>query len=134
MPVSFALRLSSRLAIPAAFASGIAALPGEEIRSPDGNLVAHLELTDGAPSLQVNYKGKVFLERSPLGLETSVGSFASGLAATDSKVREINEAYVLPHGKVHDVNYRANELTCRLTNSGNGILEILVRTSDHDVA
>lgn len=100
-----------------AFACGGAALSGEEIRSPDGRLVTLLELTNGAPSLEVKYNGRAFLERSPLGLETSVGSCTSGLTATDSKVREINETYALPHGKVHEVNYRANELTCRFTNS-----------------
>ena len=110
------------------------ALSAEQIYGPDSHLVASLELKDGVPFLGVTYKGRVFLEPSPLGLETSDGNLASGLAEAGSSTRSIDESYTLPHGKVRDVRHRANELTARFTNGAKGALEIIVRVGDHDVA
>ena len=110
------------------------ALPAEEIHGPDSHLVASLELKEGVPFLGVTYKGKVFLEPSPLGLETSIGNLASGLSEAGSTMRSVDESYTLPHGKVRDVRHRANELTARFTNDAKGALEIIIRVGDHDVA
>lgn len=110
------------------------ALSAEQIHGPDSHLVASLELKDGVPFLGVTYKGKVFLEPSPLGLETSIGNPASALSEAGSYTRSIDESYTLPHGKVRDVHHRANELTARFTNGAKGALEIMVRVGDHDVA
>ncbi|MES2923295.1 MAG: glycoside hydrolase family 97 catalytic domain-containing protein [Verrucomicrobiota bacterium] len=118
----------------AVFACGCMALSAEQIYSPDSHLAAKLELKDGVPFLGVTYKGKVFLEPSPLGLETSIGNLASGLSEAGSSTRSIDETYTLPHGKVRDVRHRANELTARFTNGTKGALEIIVRVADHDVA
>ncbi len=110
------------------------AVSAEEIRSPDGDLMANLELKDGAPFLDVKYKGKVFLEPSPLGLETSLGSFSRDLKTSGSETRKLHERYTLPHGKVRDVRYQANELVARFTNDQNAALEIIIRAGNRDVA
>jgi hypothetical protein len=125
---------SLRLGIAALMLGTCVVAPAQEVRSPDENLMVQLTLTNGAPVYQVNYKGKTFLEPSPLGLETSLGSLASGLGAAGSQVRALDETYSLPHGKVGQVHYRANELTSRFTNAHNDALEILFRVSDRDVA
>lgn len=130
--MSFLPCLSS--VVSAAFACGCMALSAEQIHGPDSRLVASLELKDGVPFLGVTYKGKVFLEPSPLGLETSIGNLASGLSGAGSITRSIDESYTLPHGKVRDVSHRANELTARFTNGAKGALEIIVRAGVHDVA
>jgi hypothetical protein len=109
-------------------------LSAQEVGSPDGSLVVKLALTNGAPVFAVTYKGKTFLEPSPLGLETSIGNFTSGLSAAGSQSKTIDETYTLPHGKVREVHYRANELTSVFTNAQKGSLEIIFRVSDHDVA
>lgn len=109
-------------------------LSAQEVRSPDGNLAVHVVQTNGAATYEVTYKGKSFLEASPLGLESSVGSFVTGLGAAGSQVKALEENYTLPHGKVREVHYRANELTCQFTNAQKGLLEVIFRVSDRDVA
>lgn len=111
-----------------------ATLPAQPVSSPDGNLVVQLHLTNGAPVYEVTYKGRTFLKPSPLGLETSIGSFTTNLNAAGSQVKPLDEIYHLPHGKVSQVHYRANELTSRFTNAQNDALEIILRVSDRDVA
>ncbi len=113
---------------------GCMMLSAERIYGPDTQLFASLELKDGVPFLGVIYKGKVFLDPSPLGLETSIGSLASGLSDAGSITRSIDESYTLPHGKVRGVRHRANELTARFTNNAKEVLEIIVRAGNHDVA
>lgn len=115
------------------FAGGIAAV-GDEVKSPDGAIVVTVELQDGKPTYAVTLKGKTVLEPSPLGLETSIGSFASDLRSDGSERKAIDQHYALPHGKTRDVHYRANELTCRYGNAAKDTLDVVFRVSDRDVA
>ena len=108
--------------------------PAQTVASPNGKVIVTVTLIDGRPGYAVTYQGKSFLESSPLGLESSIGSFASGLAAAGSQVKPLDESYTLPHGKVREVHYRANELTCRFTNPQRDSLEVIFRVSDRDVA
>ncbi len=106
----------------------------QELKSPDGALAVRLTLDAGALSYRIDHQGKPILEASPLGLETSLGSFATGLTAASSTTAAIDERYTLPHGKTRDVHYRANELTARFTNANGDQLEVIFRVSDRDVA
>jgi hypothetical protein len=114
-----------------AFALGLNA---QEIRSPDGAITARLHLDSGVLSYDVSLRGRPVLEPSPLGLETSLGSFATGLSAAGAETRRISERYRLPHGKVRDVRYEANELDARFTNQHGHRLDVIFRVSDRDVA
>lgn len=109
-------------------------LRAEKVQSPDGSIEVEFNLESGKPYYEVSLKDKTVLESSPLGLETSIGSFAEGLKLEDTSVRTIEEDYVLPHGKVREVHYEANELTVRLTNGNNDTLETVFRVSNRDVA
>ncbi len=109
-------------------------LRAQQIASPDGTLAVALTLEAGALSYQVTHEGRTILEPSPLGLETSIGSFAEGLKPGEVSTAKIDERYTLPHGKVRDVHYRANELTARFTNVNGDHLEVIFRVSDRDVA
>lgn len=109
-------------------------LRAQEIRSPDGAIAVMLTLDAGALSYQVAHQGRAVLEASPLGLETSIGSFATGLKADGIATAKLDQRYTLPHGKVRDVHYVANELTARFTNENGDLLEVIFRVSDRDVA
>lgn len=109
-------------------------LPAQEVTSPDGALAVKLSLEGGALTYRVTRGGHVMLEPSPLGLETTIGSFATGLKADGSSTAKIDERYTLPHGKVRDVHYLANELTARFTTAEGHSLEVIFRVSDRDVA
>ncbi len=109
-------------------------LPAQEVSSPDGAISVALALESGALSYRVTLHGHPILEPSPLGLETSLGSLAAGLTAAGTDSRRIDEHYTLPHGKVHDVHYEANELIARFTNQDTDVLEVIFRVSNRDVA
>jgi len=109
-------------------------LSAEQVAGPDGNVVVSVTLSNGVPSYAVTYKDHPFLEPSPLGLETSIGDFTAGLGAAGFETKPLEETYALPHGKVSQVHYTANEMTCRFTNAQKGVLEVLFRVSDRDVA
>jgi hypothetical protein len=122
---------------PALLLSGLlasAALHGQELASPDGAITVRLALEGGQLTYGIVRQGHVVLETSPLGLVTSIGSFASGLKAAGSTTARIDERYTLPHGKVRDVHYQANELIARFTNEGGDRLEVIFRASNRDVA
>ncbi len=109
-------------------------LHAQEASSPDGTIAARLQIVDGALSYDVSLRGRTVLEPSPLGLETSLGSFSGGLKPEGTERRKIDERYTLPHGKVRDVHYEANELTARFSNGQGHQLEVIFRVSNRDVA
>ena len=47
--------------------------------SPDGKIVVVVSDTDGTPDYTVTYDGNAFILSSPLGLNTSLGDFTSGM-------------------------------------------------------
>ena len=124
---------SARFALAFALAATLS-LPAQQITSPDGTIAVQLSLDAGALTYQVTRAGREILEPSPLGLETSLGSFATGLKADGAATAKLDERYTLPHGKVRDVHYVANELTARFTNASGDRLEVVFRVSDRDVA
>ena len=109
-------------------------LSAREIQSPDGALSVTIALEEGVPFYEVRHRGAVAIERSSLGLETSIGSFATGLRETGSETRRIDERYELPHGKTRQIHYQANELATRFANAQGDTLEVVFRVSDRDVA
>ncbi len=122
------------LPLTAALAVSACNLSALELKSPAGDLRVSLDLEDGALSYDVHFKDTVVLEGSPLGLETSIGSFSSGLEATGSEARRIEESYELPHGKVRHVDYLANEMTASYRNEQGDLIDVVFRVSDNDVA
>lgn len=119
----------------AAFALAVVpALRAQHVTSPDGSISVELRLDAGTLSYRVAVEGQIVLEPSPLGLETSIGSFAAGLKAGEVSTGKIDERYTLPHGKVRDVHYRANELTAGFANEHGDKVEVVFRVSDRDVA
>ncbi|PRO73813.1 hypothetical protein C6Y40_09455 [Alteromonas alba] len=57
----------------------------ETIKGPDKHLAVSLSLSEGKPHYSVTYKGEVFLESSPLGLNSSIGDFSQNLTYIDSE-------------------------------------------------
>jgi hypothetical protein len=109
-------------------------LHAQNVKSPDGAIVVKITLESGRLSYEITNKNKPVLESSPLGLETNIGSFATGLKSDGVKTAQIDEKYTLPHGKTRDVQYRANEMTARFINEKNDSLQVIFRVSDRDVA
>ncbi len=104
------------------------------LKSPDGIIDVKIELTDGKPFYSIQYGSEIFLEPSPLGLQTSIGDFTKELVYASSETKTINTQYTLSKAKVSHVNYQANELVCKFTNLAKDTLSVVFRVSNNDVA
>ena len=104
------------------------------VKSPDKRLVLTVELNRGTPFYSIKYAGHYFLDKSPLGLISSVGSFTNHLRLVGTTVRTIRENYTLDRSKVNKVCYLAKELSCSLVNAADDSIRIVFRVGNHDVA
>ncbi len=105
------------------------------VSSPNAKLSVSLTITDGKPSYSVSYKGKQFLQPSPLGLKTNAGDFSSGLELKD-KVNQkiIDETYELANIKQSKVHYVANEAIFSFVKDNKAAIDVIFRVSNNDVA
>lgn len=92
-------------------------VPGMELKSPDGHLVASFALADGGvPTYSLKYKGKDVIKTSKLGLELKDGkSLMNGFAVTDTKTSTFNETWKPVWGEVKEIVNHYNELAVTLT-------------------
>ena len=80
------------------------------IVSPDRNLQVSVFLKEGTLNYNVNYKGKVILEDSPLGMITNVSDFSKDLVFVEKREQVVNKTYNEPKIKKSRVEYLANEV------------------------
>ncbi|MGA9326774.1 MAG: glycoside hydrolase family 97 catalytic domain-containing protein [Salegentibacter sp.] len=107
----------------------------ETVKSPGNHLAVEIHLDEqGELFYNIRYDDQVFLEDSPLGLESSIGDFSEDLKFISSEQHHISENYELNHAKVSKVDYEANELVSSFSNEANDTLEVVFRLSDRDVA
>ena len=111
-----------------------ALLSAQEVNSPDGLLKVNLQNDNGKLSYSVAYNEIIMLERSPLGLETNIGSFSKDLIHVEDIKRNINDTYSLSHAKVSRVHYQANELISTYTNPASDTLQVIFRVANNDIS
>ena len=109
-------------------------LYGQDIQSPDGLLKVILKSESEKTTYVVTYKNKTILEKSPLGLESTIGDFSTGLTFLSESKKQIEENYYLPNGKTSRIHYLANELTVSYLNKNKDTLQVLFRVSNNDIA
>ncbi|MBN2164768.1 MAG: glycoside hydrolase family 97 protein [Marinilabiliaceae bacterium] len=105
-----------------------------EIKSPDSKLQVFLNNDGGKLFYSVKYEDKLMLEDSPLGLLTSIGDYSSALEITSTNENKIEEIYSVDRIKESTSHYEANEFIMTLSNSKKGIIEVVFRISDNDIA
>ncbi|WP_417885485.1 glycoside hydrolase family 97 catalytic domain-containing protein [Zunongwangia sp.] len=103
------------------------------LHSPD-KLIAVKLFTNATPSYSVKLGNEDFLEKSVLGLKSSIGDFSKGLKFINSNTSQIDTLYSLKKAKTSKVHYVANQLTATFINSKKDTLKILFRVSNTDVA
>lgn len=104
------------------------------VYGPDSLLKVEISVDGGRPSYTVKYKGKTFLEKSPLGFTADVGDFSRGMTYSGCKTRSISESYTLDRIKQSSVSYEANELKVALMNEDGKPVDVTFRVSANDVA
>ena len=103
--------------------------------SPDGHIQVVVSDEGGKPSYQVLYDGTVFLEPSPLGLETNIGDFTQDMSLGGTyKADTVCDTYTLPTIKQSRVDYKAVEVVCPFMQQGKKVCDVVFRVSNRDVA
>lgn len=96
----------------------------KEVLSPDGRLKVIVSDEGGIPSYQVFYDGVTFIEKSPLGMKTTIGDFTSSLSlGSEIKETSIRKNYRLPNIKKVRWSMRLNQWSFHLQKKG----ELLLR-------
>lgn len=82
----------------------------KKVLSPDGRLKVVVSDEGGIPSYQVFYDGVTFIEKSPLGMKTTIGDFTSSLSlGSEIKETSIRKNYRLPNIKKVRWSMRLNQ-------------------------
>jgi hypothetical protein len=107
----------------------------QSVSSPSGKTVVEITDNGGRPAYSVIHGGKKFLLPSPLGLNTNIGDFTSGMAMSGaSETEHIKGHYSLPNIKKREVDYDANRKTVRFSKDGKDIYEVIFHVDDNNVA
>lgn len=104
--------------------------------SPDGKIVVTVSDTDGTPDYSVTYDGNAFILSSPLGLNTSMGDYTSGMTLLPEKEAPelVEEQYSVRTIKQNKVDYKATEAIFTFAKDERTIYDVIFRVSDRDVA
>jgi len=107
-----------------------------KLASPDGRIEVTVSDSDGTPDYSVTYDGNVFILPSPLGLNTSMGEYMSGMTMLPEKEapRLIEEQYSLKTIKQSQVDYKAVEAVFTFAKDERPVYDVIFRVSDRDVA
>jgi alpha-glucosidase len=115
----------------------VAAQKNVTLKSPDGNIRFGFTLTKEKPLYQVNYKGKMLINNSGLGLMfKDSGNFATDLKILKPIYKTGNEQYDLVVGKTKHVISSYQEVTIPLVENSapKRIINIVVRVFNDGVA
>lgn len=104
-----------------------------EVKSPDEKLEVQLSLESGQLYYKVFYNSAQFIEKSPLGLQTSLSDFSKNLEYLTSTTNSIKSSYQLKKAKVGKVNYHAKALSSIFTNARQDTLLVHFRVGNHDI-
>lgn len=107
----------------------------DTLLSPDGKLCVTVTDEGGTPAYRVDYEGVPFLLPSPLGVETDLGDFTTGMCLAEaSGTKAVAETYELHNIKQSHVDYRANQRVFSFAKDGKTAYDVEFRVSDRDVA
>lgn len=125
-----------KLLFPLSLILGMNVAQAEDVKiySPDSLLQVTVSENGGSPVYSIMYNGKQMLEDSPLGLHTNIGDFSKGLSLKVSAPVVVEDCYSLKTIKSSHVHYKANEVTCTLTDAKRRPLNVVFRVSNNDVA
>lgn len=104
------------------------------IASPDKNLQVSVFLREGILNYNVNYKGKIILEDSPLGMITNVSDFSKNLVFVERREEVVHKIYSEPKIKRSRVEYLANEVVSTYQTPREEKITLIIRVSNNDIA
>lgn len=92
---------------------------GADLSSPNGIVTVHADVIDGVPTYSVDYKGKVVIKPSTLGLELADGpDMTGGFKLIETKTSCFDENWTPVWGENSTIRNNYNELLLRLDQPG----------------
>ena len=104
------------------------------VSSPDGNLVVTVNCQNGVVSYSASFYNKTVIERSALGLKTSVGDFTQSLQLLDHETTAIHQKYQMRGTKAAENDYQGNRLTLNFRDRDGLGFGIIFQVSNNDIA
>jgi len=91
-------------------------LKAETIKSPNGKMALNVELKNGVPVYQLDYKNQPVIKESKLGLELKDGkNLTEGFELTKKETSSFDESWTPVWGEVKTIRNNYNELAVTLT-------------------
>lgn len=94
-----------------------------EVKSPDGKVALNFELKDGVPTYSLDYKDKIVINPSKLGLElVNNTNLMDGFELVSTKESTFDETWQPVWGETRDIRNHYNELLAELRQTATGRL------------
>ena len=105
-----------------------------KVSSPDGRLVVNVSCEGGRLYYDATLDGQRMLEKSALGLKTSIGDFSRDLAILTSHLSPLTSSYSMRGTKASSHAYKATKAVIDIENKDHQRFSIIFQVSDNDIA
>jgi alpha-glucosidase len=128
------------VAFASATASATSLMPSVEISSPDGRIVATVDVQGGMPGYSVKLDGKPVLHRSKLGVIRDDADFTANItprasySARVAKLEKIEDRYELLTSKRRLTTYRAHRRVLEFAAANGAPMDVVFQVSNDGIA
>jgi hypothetical protein len=105
-----------------------------KVSSPDGRLVVNVSCEGGRLYYDATLDDQRMLEKSALGLKTSIGDFTRELSTVNCKLSTVNSSYTMRGTKASSHAYKATKAVIDIENKEHQRFSIIFQVSDNDIA
>ena len=105
-----------------------------KVSSPDGRLVVNVSCEGGRLYYDAMLDGQRMLEKSALGLKTSIGDFTRDLSIIHCPLSIVSNAYQMRGTKASSHAYKATKAVIDIENKDHQRFSIIFQVSDNDIA
>ena len=102
--------------------------------SPDGRLVVNVSCEGGRLYYDATLDGQRMLEKSALGLKTSIGDFTRDLSILTSHLSPLTSSYSMRGTKASSHDYKATKAVIDMENKEHQRFSIIFQVSNNDIA
>ena len=105
-----------------------------KVSSPDGQLVVNVSCEGGRLYYDATLDGQQMMEKSALGLKTSIGDFTRDLSTVNCQLSTVNSSYSMRGTKASSHDYKATKAVIDIENKDHQRFSIIFQVSNNDIA
>ena len=102
--------------------------------SPDGRLVVNVSCEGGRLYYDATLDGQQMMEKSALGLKTSIGDFTRDPSILTSHLSPLTSSYSMRGTKASSHDYKATKAVIDMENKDHQRFSIIFQVSNNDIA